>query len=138
MHIIKIDKPLIEVSWLNDHLTADNLVILNATLPKAIAGDKTIKEQIHRIPGARFFDIKNIFSNISAPYPNTWPGKEGFNQAAKDLGIQNNSAIVVYDEHGIYSSARAYWYKQINSIFLFAQQQMEILLARQTFLLSDV
>ncbi len=109
MHIIKIDKPLIEVSWLNDHLTADNLVILNATLPKAIAGDKTIKEQIHRIPGARFFDIKNIFSNISAPYPNTWPGKEGFNQAAKDLGIQNNSAIVVYDEHGIYSSARAYW-----------------------------
>ena len=28
---------------------------------------------------------------------------------AQKLGINNNSAIVVYDDHGIYSSARAWW-----------------------------
>lgn len=106
--MIKIEKPLIEVSWLQGHLQTENLVILNATLPKAVAGDVN-KEQNERIPGARFFDIKNVFSDTSAPYPNTWPGQEAFNQEARGLGISKNSAIVVYDEHGIYSSARAWW-----------------------------
>ena len=109
MTMIKIEKSLIEVSWLSEHLHADNLVILNATLPKAVAGNQVIKEETKRVPGARFFDIKNVFSDTTAPFPNTWPGQEAFNQEARRIGICNNSAIVVYDEHGIYSSARAWW-----------------------------
>ena len=109
MDKIQLDKPLVEAGWLKKHLDADNLIILDATLPKAVTGNTIEEVPNQRIPGARFFDIKNVFSDTSATYPNTWPGQEAFNQAAKNLGINNNSVIIVYDDHGIYSSARAWW-----------------------------
>lgn len=109
MDKVQIKTPLVEVEWLKEHLEIDNLIVLNATLPKAVAENTSKKLPAKRIPGARFFDIKNIFSNTSATFPNTWPGEGAFIEAAQKLGINNNSAIVVYDDHGIYSSARAWW-----------------------------
>lgn len=109
MKTVHIDSPLVDVEWLRKHLGAENLIVLDATLPKAVAGEKAEEVPVVGIPGARFFDIKNVFSDTLATYPNTWPGQDAFIQAARDLGINNNSTIVVYDDHGIYSSARAWW-----------------------------
>ena len=109
MDKVQINTSLVEVEWLKEHLEIDNLIVLNATLPKAVAENTSKKLPAKRIPGARFFDIKNIFSDTSATFPNTWPGEGAFIEAAQKLGINNNSAIVVYDDHGIYSSARAWW-----------------------------
>ena len=109
MDKIRINTPLVEVEWLKEHLENDNLVILDATLPKAVKGDTSKDLAAKRIPGARFFDIKNIFSDSLAPFPNTWPGENAFIQAAQNIGVNKNSLIVVYDDHGIYSSARAWW-----------------------------
>lgn len=109
MESLKIKEPLVEASWLKEHLEYNDLIILDATLPKAVADKTSVAEPSLRIPGARFFDIKNVFSDTSAAYPNTWPGKNAFIKAARELGINNNSIIVVYDDHGIYSSARAWW-----------------------------
>lgn len=109
MKAIHLDSALVEVEWLKEHLGADRLVVLDATLPKAVAGETADELPEGKIPGARFFDIKNVFSDISATYPNTWPGERAFIEAAKKLGINKNSVIVVYDDHGIYSSARAWW-----------------------------
>jgi thiosulfate/3-mercaptopyruvate sulfurtransferase len=109
MKAIHLDSALVEVEWLKEHLGADRLVILDATLPKAVVSETADKFSEHRIPGARFFDIKNVFSDTSAAFPNTWPGERAFIEAAKKLGINKNSVIVVYDDHGIYSSARAWW-----------------------------
>ncbi len=109
MKTIHLDSALVEPEWLKEYLGADQLIILDATLPKAVAVEAKEAIPAGKIPGARFFDIKNVFSDTSATYPNTWPGQDAFIKAAKDLGINNNSAIVVYDDHGIYSSARAWW-----------------------------
>lgn len=109
MDKVQINTPLVDVEWLKEHLEIDNLIVLNATLPKAVADNTSKNLPAKRIPGARFFDIKNIFSDTSATFPNTWPGEGAFIEAAQKLGINNNSAIVVYDDHGIYSSARAWW-----------------------------
>jgi len=109
MKTIHIDSPLVDIEWLRKHLGAENLIVLDATLPKAVAGVTAEEVPAVSIPGARFFDIKNVFSDTSATYPNTWPGQDAFIQAARDLGVNNNSTIVVYDDHGIYSSARAWW-----------------------------
>ena len=109
MKTIHIDSPMVDVEWLRKHLGAENLIVLDATLPKAVAGATAEEVPAVSIPGARFFDIKNVFSDTSATYPNTWPGQDAFIQAARNLGINNNSTIVVYDDHGIYSSARAWW-----------------------------
>lgn len=108
MDNIKIDKPLVDVQWLKKHLKNRHLVVLDATLPKAVANNSQ-EVETKRIPGARFFDIKNVFSDVKATFPNTWPGEAIFNKAAQKLGIHKDSVIVVYDEHGIYSSARAWW-----------------------------
>ena len=105
--MLTIGEPLVSVQWLNDHLHEPNLIILNATLQKVT--DKAEDIEQFQIPNARFFDIKGKFSKAEAPFPNTVPPTEQFIKEARVLGINNNSAIVVYDDYGIYSCARA-WY----------------------------
>ncbi|MCA0931652.1 sulfurtransferase [Lutimonas saemankumensis] len=103
-----IKTPVVEADWLLRNLGASNLVVLDATLPKAVKG-KAVESPKEQIKGALFFDIKKEFSDVNAIYPNTWPGENEFIAAARRLGINKDSAIVVYDDHGIYSSARAWW-----------------------------
>jgi thiosulfate/3-mercaptopyruvate sulfurtransferase len=109
MHKILLDRPLVEANWLKDHLAAPNLIIIDATLPKAVAKDAGAKLVEEQIPHARFLDIQTKFSKTDAIYPNTMLEEDDFNRASRDLGIDHDSAIVVYDDHGIYSSARAWW-----------------------------
>lgn len=105
---MKINSPLVSVQWLRNHLEEPNLVVLNASIPKVTdTSDKTSEEQL--IPHTRLFDIKNKFSDTSAPFPSTFPSQEQFTKEAQLLGINMDSSIVVYDDKGIYSSARAWW-----------------------------
>ena len=103
-----IKSPLVQAQWLAENLHHKNIIILDATLPKATSGNGN-GVSANRIPGARFFDIKNTFSISTAPYPNTRIDGASFNDKAQHLGINNDSVIIVYDDHGIYSSARAWW-----------------------------
>jgi len=105
--ILKINNPIVSVSWLNEHLTSPNLVILDASIPIVTGGDATINDV--QIPSSRFFDLKNKFSDNDAPFPTTFPSKEQFTRSAQELGINKDSAIVIYDDKGIYSSPRAWW-----------------------------
>ena len=103
----KLESSLVSVDWLYANLNYKNLVILNATLPKVIVNQS---ESVNiQIPNTRFFDIKNDFSDTDARFPNTLPSEEKFNKSVQKLGINNSSLIIVYDEYGIYSSARAWW-----------------------------
>ncbi|MFD0993632.1 sulfurtransferase [Tenacibaculum geojense] len=101
-----INTPLVDTNWLNKHIESNNLVILDATLPKATSIDKIKKEHI---PNALFFDIKNEFSDLSSQFPNTLLPEKDFEAKVRKLGINNNSAIVVYDAWGLYSAARVWW-----------------------------
>lgn len=107
---IVIEKPLVSIDWLSRYLDASNLVILDASITKVsdvkIDAVDTVKCQIKN---ARFFDLKKKFSDLTSEYPNTMPSLEKFSDAARQLGINNDSAIVVYDELGIYSSPRVWW-----------------------------
>jgi thiosulfate/3-mercaptopyruvate sulfurtransferase len=93
--------PIVPVSWLKENLDNPELIILDAVLD-------TPPHDI-QIIGARTFDIQNNFSDTSIPLPNTLPQPENFAAAARKLGINKHSKIVVYDTKGIYSSPRA-WY----------------------------
>jgi len=104
---LKINNPIVSVTWLKEHLKAPDLVILDASIPKVTGGDSSISEV--QIPSARFFDLKNKFSDVSAPFPTTFPSAEQFAKSAQELGINKDSAIVIYDDKGIYSSPRAWW-----------------------------
>ena len=107
---MNINKPLISVDWLEEHLNDHNLIILDATLPKVTANKSENKDtEKLQIKGARFFDIKNVFSKADAPFPNTVLSPDDFQVKAQNLGINSNSCIVVYDDLGIYSSPRVWW-----------------------------
>jgi len=97
------------VEWLNEHLSTENIIILDASIPKVTATTTEKTPTTKRIKGARFFDIKTAFSDTSSDFPNTVPRAEKFTASAQKLGINSDSFIVVYDSQGIYSSARA-WY----------------------------
>lgn len=100
---ITITSPIVSVEWLNKYLHADNLVVLDGTINKQF-------DAIHQqIPSTRFFDIKNKFSDTSNEFPSAFPSAEQFQKEARLLGINNHSALVVYDDKGIYSSARVWW-----------------------------
>lgn len=101
--MIYLAEPIVTVSWLHNNLEAENLVILDGTINKVFDASQ------YQIPNTRLFDIKNNFSDTAAPFPSTFPSKAQFQKEARALGINNDSAIVVYDDKGIYSSARVWW-----------------------------
>ena len=107
MVITKFHKPIVSVQWLHQNINATNLVILDASIPKVT--DIGSNSNDFSIPNARFFDLKKKFSDLSAPFPNTIPSKQQFEVEVQNLGVNNNSFVVVYDDKGIYSSPRAWW-----------------------------
>jgi 3-mercaptopyruvate sulfurtransferase SseA len=95
--------PVVSTSWLYENLEADNLVVLDGTIAKVFNASAL------QIPKARFFDIKQKFSDTSNAFPSAFPSASQFESEARALGINTDSAIVVYDDKGIYSSARVWW-----------------------------
>ncbi|MFI1743815.1 sulfurtransferase [Thalassobellus sediminis] len=100
---INIESPIVTVEWLYSNIHAENLVVLDGTINKIF--DASLKQ----IPNARLFDIKKKFSDVSDPFPSAFPSAEQFQKSARELGVNTDSVIVVYDDKGIYSSARVWW-----------------------------
>ena len=100
--------PIVSVSWLKEHLYQDNLIILNCTIQKVTSnGEDDFKLKF--IENSVFFDIKKEFSEANVPFPNTMLSAKEFEQKARQLGVNNDSYIVVYDDYGLYSAARVWW-----------------------------
>lgn len=109
---LKINKPLVSVDWLYNHLNDDNIVVLDCTIPK-VTSNTLIVEEKTQIKGAVFFDIKNSFSDRNAALPNTVLSPEEFEIKAQELGINKDTVLVCYDDLGIYSSPRVWWMFQL-------------------------
>jgi len=106
---IEIREPLVSVDWLKQHFHASNLIILDASIQKATEDNKSVDHTSRsQIKNARFFDLKKKFCDESSEFPNTMPTPENFSESARNLGINKNSALVVYDDLGIYSSPRVW------------------------------
>jgi len=105
---LQITEPLVSVDWLAEHCDAPNLVVIHASLKKITSNQETEGENFG-IKNARFLDIKTVFSDTLNSLPNTMLSAEQFQEQARILGIDKDSAIVVYDTIGIYSSPRVWW-----------------------------
>jgi thiosulfate/3-mercaptopyruvate sulfurtransferase len=101
--------PLVDVSWLAARLDAPDVRVVDATW--FMPGDPRDARLLHvegRIPGAVFFDIDEI-ADTSSPLPHMLPSPEKFASRMRKLGIGDGARIVVYDQHGVFSAARAWW-----------------------------
>jgi thiosulfate/3-mercaptopyruvate sulfurtransferase len=99
---------IVSAAWVFQNLDNKKLILLDCTLNNQLA-KMPLDIQNIRIRGARFFDIKNNFSNTEDPFPSAYPSSTKFESEARKLGINDDSIIVVYDANGIYSSPRAWW-----------------------------
>ena len=108
MKKLKIETPIVSATWLYKNIEAENLIVLDGTIQK-VGKKGVVTSEKKQIKGARFFDIKKVFSNQEGKYPNTIPTANDFQEKAQLLGITKDSCIVVYDSHGIYSAPRVWW-----------------------------
>jgi thiosulfate/3-mercaptopyruvate sulfurtransferase len=109
--------PVVSTQWLADHLGADALVVLDAsvagyTRPDGRTGHVSGHEQYlleGHIPGAVFADVIDELSDPDGRYPFTRPSAERFAAAVGALGIDNRTTVVVYDTAIGQWAARVWW-----------------------------
>jgi len=101
-------KSVVPSKWLYKHINDPDILILDASLANPISGEVS-KFADKCIPGSRFFDLKNNFSDKNSPFPNMLPTSEDFQKECRKLGINTTSKLVIYDNLGVYSSPRVWW-----------------------------
>lgn len=114
--------PVVSTQWLADHLGADDLVVLDATVllytqPNGRAGFLSGHESYlinGHIPGAVFADLTEELSDTSARFPFTHQSPEAFAAAVGELGIDNSTTVVVYDAVASQWAARLWWLFRAN------------------------
>ncbi len=110
MSALVLPSELVSVDWLNEHIGHNELRVLDASwfMPSA-QRDGKLEWFKERIPGAAFFDFDREICDMKSDLPHMMPRESDFQQYAQNLGINQNSIIVVYDSLGIFSSPRAWW-----------------------------
>ena len=104
------DNPaLVDTAWLAAHLSAPDVHVVDASyyLPNEGLDPRAEYEASH-IPGAVFFDIDDICDSDN-PLPHMLPSPEKFSSKVRRLGLGDGVRVVVYDQRGIWSAARAWW-----------------------------
>lgn len=108
MSKLSLSSPIVSADWLRENLNASNLLIFDASMVKVTAQNENVSSEV-QLPNTQFFNLKGRFSDLSSDFPNTIPSASQFQEEARKLGVNSDSAIVVYDDKGVYSSARVWW-----------------------------
>jgi thiosulfate/3-mercaptopyruvate sulfurtransferase len=101
---------LVPIQWLAEHYGHAKLVLLDASWHMPMTQRDGHQEWLNeRIDNARFFDFDREVCDQKASLPHMMPTPQHFELSAQLLGINNDSAIIVYDSLGIFSSPRVWW-----------------------------
>jgi len=99
---------MVTSQWLVNNIDQQNLLILYSQMDNPITG-KTDSNPVAYIPNSIFFDFERVFCDADSRLPHTMPSETSFTEHAQNLGIDNNSIIVIYDNKGIYCAPRVWW-----------------------------
>jgi thiosulfate/3-mercaptopyruvate sulfurtransferase len=109
--------PLVSTQWLADHLGSDRLVVVDASVahftrpdgrPGFLSGHEQYLLEGH-LPGAVFADLIDELSDPAGAYPFTRPSADRFQDVVGALGIDDATAVVVYDSAVGQWAARVWW-----------------------------
>lgn len=100
---------LVTTDWLSQEMGASDLRIIDATafMPSDERDPAAEFAKAH-IPGAIFMDLPNLVDSDN-PLPNMLPSAEKFASRMRALGIGDGSRVVLYDNSGFATAARAWW-----------------------------
>lgn len=100
---------LVSTAWLAEHLGERNLVVVDASAHLPDAGrDARAEFEAAHIPGARFLDL-DTFKDMDSPVPAALPTATQFANRMAALGVRDGDRVVVYDDSGVKTSARAWF-----------------------------
>jgi thiosulfate/3-mercaptopyruvate sulfurtransferase len=104
------DSPsLVYVDWLAANLSRGDLVVVDGSfkLPGATPTAEEDFESRH-IDGAVFFDVDRV-ADLDSSLPHMLPDEKRFAASMEDLGVSNETFVVVYDSVGLMSAGRVWW-----------------------------
>ena len=109
--MVSVPAAVVDVAWLAANLAAPNLIVFDASLPPVVPGLNSINAEgpFKAIPGARRFDYDKNVCKPDTSLPHMLPGAELFERKVRALGVNSDSALVVYDDCGMYAGPRAWW-----------------------------
>ncbi|PCI44493.1 MAG: 3-mercaptopyruvate sulfurtransferase [Alphaproteobacteria bacterium] len=101
--------PLVSTEWLNEHLSAPDIRIVDATwhMPGDERNALGEYKEAH-IPGAVFFDINEI-CDLDNPLPHMLPSAEKMSSCMRKLGIGDGNRVIIYDNSDVRSAARVWF-----------------------------
>lgn len=101
----------VTAEWLAEHITDENVQVLDARMMppgQELTRDVTAEYLAAHLPGAPFFNIEAL-SDHSTSLPHMLPRAEAFAVAMRELGVNADKHLVVYDEGNLFSAPRAWW-----------------------------
>ena len=104
---IFISNSLVSAQWLHENFNAENLIIFDASMKPV--GNVAASQTIAYIPNSLRFDFDEHLREHTTPFPHMMPTPEFFTEEMQKMGVNQDSAIVVYDNVGVYASPRAWW-----------------------------
>ncbi|WP_349901901.1 sulfurtransferase [Parafrigoribacterium humi] len=110
-----LTSPLVSTQWLADHLGSEKLIVLDATVHVVSTphhGHVSGHEQYiltGHVPGAFFADLLETFSDPDGRFPFTKPDRARFEAAVGELGIDNDTTVIVYDAAVGQWASRIWW-----------------------------
>lgn len=101
--------PIVSPAWLAERLDAPDVRVIDASwfLPGDPRDAKALFAE-RRIPGAIYFDI-DVIADKTSNLPHMLPSPEQFASQMRKLGIGDGMRLVIYDNAGLFSAARAWW-----------------------------
>lgn len=109
---------VVDPEWVEAHRVDPNLRIVDATTHLTFPEDGNGYYRLNggretyaaeHLPGAVFADLLTDFADPGAEHAFTVPSSERFAAAAGELGIGDDSLVVVYDQHDGYWATRFWW-----------------------------
>lgn len=98
---MNLERNIVSAGWLHEHLHDPDLVILAVSM-----GDPT-KTKETAVPGAILADLEGEFSAPDSDLPHTVP--TDIAKVFENVGVSDDTAIVMYDRHGLMCAARVWW-----------------------------
>jgi thiosulfate/3-mercaptopyruvate sulfurtransferase len=105
----------VETGWVAKHLRDPDLRILECTVffirrkKEVTLKSGRAEWEMSHIPGSVFVDLIDDLSDPNSSLRFTLPGKDRFAEAMSNLGVGNNSRVVLYDRAGTNWAARVWW-----------------------------
>lgn len=107
---------LVDSDWLAQRLNEPDLVLLDCTVttvPHEDGGFHNVsgrpEYELGHIPNAGFADLKGELCDVSSPVEFALPKPEQFCRAMGDLGVGDDSRVVLYDTNYAAWAARVWW-----------------------------